>query len=128
MTVRLSQAEGLDNGHRSIDEVTLGRHKREANAIAGKLVECEQRLEAGDTGPDDHDFRGGARCAFVGHAPKLDVKDTSGIGVTPRTSFGKSADQPARKVSRAQPARSRPARRHCGPIQTKRIPTRWMRW
>jgi hypothetical protein len=65
---RLAVLEGLGDGHRSIEEVALGREHGDVNPVPGQSPEREQRLDRRHATSRDYDM-----CALrVGHGGLLD--------------------------------------------------------
>ena len=56
-----SEAEWLAHGHGPIDEPIVWRDERQVDPIAGKGLQRQQRLQAGDTTTDDDDVGGRGR-------------------------------------------------------------------
>ena len=52
----VSERERLGDGERAVREVRRGGHERDADPIAGQVVEGDQRLEPGDASSQDHDL------------------------------------------------------------------------
>ena len=58
---RLRAVERLGDGHRTVDELPLGRQQGDVDQMAGELSQRQQRLESGDAASGDHDMNALAR-------------------------------------------------------------------